>query len=68
MKRLQGVAYHAEKNQLISIAYSTTKAGNICLYYRGGFKHYLNDDEKASFKPDGLKERYKDNNSCNETK
>lgn len=59
MKRLQGAEYHAKKDQLIPIAYSTTKAGNICLYYKGGFKHYLNDQEKSTFRPDGLIERNK---------
>lgn len=57
MKRLQGEAYHTKKDQLIPIAYSTTKAGNICLYYKGGFTHYLNDYEKANFQPEGLRER-----------
>lgn len=56
MKRLQGAEYHNKKNNLIPIAYSTTKAGNICLYYKGGFKHYLNDCEKLNFRTDGLKE------------
>lgn len=55
MKRLQGAAYHAKKEQLIPVGYSTTKHGNICLYYKGGFKHYLNDAEKVTFQPDGLK-------------
>lgn len=57
MKRLQGAEYHTKKDNLIPIAYSTTKAGNICLYYKGGFKHYLNDHEKSTFQPpSGLKE------------
>lgn len=59
MKRLQGSEYHTKKDKLIPIAYSTTKAGNICLYYKGGFKHYLNDQEKSTFQPEGLKEIYK---------
>lgn len=59
MKRLQGAKYHAKKAKLIPIAYSRTSNGNICLYYKGGFKHYLNDDEKLDFNPHGLKERYK---------
>ena len=54
MKRLQGKEYHDIKEKLIPIAYSTTNAGNICVYYKGGFKHYLNDNEKSSFRPDGL--------------
>ena len=66
MRRLQGSAYHAKKNQLIPVAYSTTKRGNICLYYKGGFKHYLNDHEKATFQPNGLKEYYRDNSSRND--
>jgi len=57
MNRLQGEEYHMQKERLIPVSYSVTKAGNICLYYRGGFKHYLNDDEKLKFKPDGLKKR-----------
>ncbi|MEK3955661.1 MULTISPECIES: hypothetical protein [unclassified Psychrobacillus] len=57
MKRLQGAEYHAKKDELIPIAYSKTKAGNICLYYKGGFTHYLNDHEKSTFQPNGLKER-----------
>lgn len=61
MRRLQGVEYHAIKESLIPIEYSKTKNGNICVYYKGGFKHYLNDEEKIDFKPDGLKERYKTN-------
>jgi hypothetical protein len=56
MKRLQGAEYHTQKDKLIPYAYSTTRAGNICLYYQGGFKHYLNDNEKLTFRPDGLKE------------
>ncbi|MBP1308911.1 hypothetical protein JOD82_001931 [Paenibacillus sp. 1182] len=56
LKRLQGAEYHTQKDNLIPIAYSTTKAGNICLYYKGGFKHYLNDHEKLIFRTDGLKE------------
>lgn len=59
MTRLQGADFHDEKKKLIPIAYSVTRAGNICVYYKGGFKHYLNDQEKAVFKPDGLHERYK---------
>lgn len=59
MKRLQGVEYHKKKDKLIPISYSTTKAGNICVYYKGGFKHYLNDQEKSVFQPKGLKEIYK---------
>jgi hypothetical protein len=55
MKRLQGIEYHAVKENLIPIAYSVTNRGNICVYYKKGFKHYLNDEEKANFKPDGLK-------------
>lgn len=57
MKRLQGAAYHAKKDQLTPVAYSKTKNGNICVYYNGGFWHYLNDNEKAAFQPAGLKER-----------
>lgn len=57
MKRLQGAKYHSMKDKLIPIAYSKTKAGNICMYYKGGFSHYLNDEEKLVFKPNGLKER-----------
>lgn len=57
MKRLQGAQYHAIKNRLIPVAYSTTRAGNICVYYKGGYKHYLNDEEKEAFSPDGLQER-----------
>lgn len=59
MKRLQGAEYHAIKDKLIPIEYSKTSAGNICVYYKGGFKHYLNDEEKSTFKINGLKERYK---------
>lgn len=59
MKRLQGAEYHAKKGELIPIGYSETKSGNICVYYKGGFKHYLNEQEKATFNPNGLKERYK---------
>lgn len=59
MKRLQGAEYHAKKRKLIPIGYSKTKADNICLYYKGGFKHYLNDYEKSTFRTDGLKELYK---------
>lgn len=62
MKRLQGSEYHAQKHKLFPIAYSKTKKGNICLYYKGGFKHYLNDQEKEGFQPEGLKERYSNNN------
>jgi hypothetical protein len=58
MKRLQGAKYHTMKDSLIPIAYSTTNAGNICLYYKGGYKHYLNDQEKLTFQPDGLEEKY----------
>lgn len=56
MERLQGYKFHSIKHLLIPYGYSKTKAGNICVYYKGGFKHYLNNDEKADFKPDGLKE------------
>ena len=59
MKRLQGAEYHAKKAKLIPVGYSKTRAGNICLYYKGGFKHYLNDDEKSTFNPEELEERYK---------
>lgn len=62
MKRLQGAEYHAKKDKLIPIAYSKTKAGNICLYYKGGYKHYLNDQEKAEFTPGELQERYNNAN------
>lgn len=62
MKRLQGAEYHAKKSKLIPIAYSTTKAGNICLFYKGGFKHYLNDHEKSTFQPDGLRNDTNKNN------
>ena len=55
MKRLQGKDYHSIKHTLIPIGYSVTNAGNICVYYKGGFKHYLNDEEKLSFIPEGLK-------------
>ncbi len=57
MRRLQGTEYHAMKESLIPIAYSKTRNGNICVYYKGGFKHYLNDEEKANFKYDSLKQR-----------
>lgn len=57
MKRLQGAEYHARKERLIPIAYSKTSNDNICVYYKGGFKHYLNDEEKVNFKSDGLKLR-----------
>lgn len=57
MRRLQGAEYHAMKEALIPIAYSKTRNGNICVYYKGGFKHYLNDEEKANFKSEGLKQR-----------
>lgn len=57
MKRLQGEAYHSVKDKLIPIEYSVTTNGNICVYYKKGLKHYLNDEEKLNFKPDGLKER-----------
>lgn len=59
MKRLQGKEYHALKKGLIPVAYSMTRAGNICIYFKGGFWHYLNDEEKKDFKPDGLKKRQK---------
>lgn len=59
MKRLQGAEYHAQKKRLIPIEYSVTRAGNICVYYKGGSYHYLNDDEKAVFQPEGLKRRHK---------
>lgn len=59
MKRLQGAEYDEKKDGLVAIGYSKTKAGNICLYYKGGFKHYLSDQEKAHFEPYGLKERFK---------
>lgn len=57
MKRLQRAEYHNKKDKLIPIAYSTTRAGNICVYYKGGYKHYLNDQEKAVFQPNGLEKR-----------
>lgn len=57
MKRLQGKKYHSMKHRLTPIGYSETKAGNICLYYEGGFYHYLNDGEKAEFNPEGLEKR-----------
>lgn len=57
MKRLQGKEYHEIKKTLIPVAYSITNAGNICVYYKGGFKHYLNDDEKSSFQSEGLYKR-----------
>ena len=60
MKRLQGAEFHARKNKLTPIAYSVTLAGNICVYYKGGFKHYLNDHEKEEFNPEELEERYND--------
>ena len=59
MKRLQGAEYHAIKKHLIPIGYSKTKSGNICIYYKGGIKHYLNDKEKNSTMYELLKERYK---------
>ncbi len=59
MKRLQGAEYHAIKGKLIPIAYSKTKHGNVCMYYKGGYKHYLNDEEKNSISYELLKERYK---------
>lgn len=57
MKRLQGAEYHNKKDKLIPIAYSITRAGNICVYYKGGYKHYLNDQEKTVFQPNGLEKR-----------
>lgn len=57
MKRLQGAEYHNKKDKLIPIAYSTTRAGNICVYYKGGYKHYLNDQEKMEFQPNRLDKR-----------
>lgn len=58
MKRLQGVEYHNIKHKLIPVAYSKTSKGNICVYYKGEYKHYLNDQEKLIFNPEGLIEKY----------
>lgn len=59
MKRLQGNEFHAVKDELVPIGYSKTHRGNICVYYKGGFKHYLNELEKKTFDPKSLKEWYK---------
>ena len=56
MKRLQGKRYHKRKKWLVPVGYSQTKAGNICVYFKGDWKHYLNDEEKLTFNPEGLKE------------
>lgn len=55
MRRLQGKEYHKVKEQLVPYAYSVTARGNICVYYKRGRKHYLNDEEKLAFNPVGLK-------------
>lgn len=49
-KRLQGREYHKRKAFLNPINYSQTRNGNICIYYEGGYYHYLNDEEKKDFK------------------
>jgi len=56
MKRLQGAEYHDVKGNLIPVSYSVTNSGNICVYYKGGFKHYLNEQEKKDFRPETLEE------------
>lgn len=53
--RLQGKEFARMKFHLKAYAYSITLNGNICLYYFGRYKHYLNDEEKQKFNPDGLK-------------
>lgn len=54
MKRIQGAEYRALKHQLEPFAYSRTKHGHICVYYKNFYKHYLSDEESSSFDPTGL--------------
>lgn len=54
MKRLQGRDYHAMKKNLVPFAYMVTTRGNICIYFEKGYKHYLSEEEKGFFKPNGL--------------
>lgn len=54
MKRIDGAEYEKLKHKLEAYAYSRTKRGNLCVYYKGFYKRYLNDDEKATFNPSGL--------------
>lgn len=56
MRRLQGAKYHKRKKWLTPIGFSKTRAGNICVYYKDETYHYLNNEEKENFNPDGLKE------------
>lgn len=56
--RLQGADFARMKYKLKAYAYKVTDNGNICVYYFGGYKHFLNDEEKATFSPEGLKRRY----------
>lgn len=56
MRRLQGAQYHKRKRWLNPIGYSKTLAGNICVYYTKNVYHYLNNEEKETFNPEGLKE------------
>lgn len=55
-KRLQGEEYHRMKDTLVVTGYSITSRGNICLYYKGFYKHFLDDREKENFNPEGLKQ------------
>lgn len=55
-KRLQGEEYYRLKDSLVVTGYSVTSRGNICLYYRGFYKHFLDDQEKENFNPEGLKQ------------
>lgn len=57
MKRIQGKKYLRLRDKLVSIAYSVTTNGNICLYYDGNYYHYLNDQETEMFDPAGLIKR-----------
>lgn len=57
--RLQREAFHRVKDFLEPIGYSRSRNGNICMYYKGGYSHWLNDSEKETVSLEGLPEHYR---------
>lgn len=55
LKRLQSSEWHKLKDKLTLLAYSKSKNGNYCGFYRdsenNGYYHWMNDDEKRDFLP-----------------
>lgn len=54
MIRLQGADFYKMQRVLKPYAYRITTNGNICVFYKGGYKHYLSDSQKEKFNPEGL--------------